>query len=132
MKDAMTKLKQQAADLAARAAAEAEEASKFRAQAEAEYNDVAAQLEEQRQQVRQCCVSASMLATSIFVRTEDRQQVASKLMRNSAPCCITASSAIRDHAAVLRLLAIVSSCITTCIVSPAGHKAAVAVRGRPV
>jgi hypothetical protein len=52
MKDAMTKLKQQAAELAARAAAEAEEASKFRAQAEAEYNDVAAQLEEERAQVR--------------------------------------------------------------------------------
>jgi hypothetical protein len=56
MKDAMTKLKQQAAELAARAAAEAEEASKFRAQAEAEYNDVAAQLDEERQQVRQHCM----------------------------------------------------------------------------
>lgn len=54
MKDAMTKLKQQAAELAARAAAEAEEASKFRAQAEAEYNDVAAQLEQERAQVRPC------------------------------------------------------------------------------
>jgi hypothetical protein len=62
MKDAMTKLKQQAAELAARAAAEAEEASKFRAQAEAEYNDVAAQLEEERKQVRCCDESARMHA----------------------------------------------------------------------
>lgn len=51
MKEAMTKLKQQAAELAARAAADADEAAKFRAQAEAEYNQLAAELEAERQQV---------------------------------------------------------------------------------
>lgn len=50
MKDAMTKLKQQAAELAARAAADAEEAAQFRARAEREYNDVAQELEHERQQ----------------------------------------------------------------------------------
>ena len=48
----MTKLKQQAADLAARAAADADEAAQFRAQAEREYNSIAAELEQERQQVR--------------------------------------------------------------------------------
>jgi hypothetical protein len=52
MKDAMTKLKQQATDLAARAAADAEEAAQSRAQAEREYNSIAAELEQERQQVR--------------------------------------------------------------------------------
>lgn len=50
MKDAMTKLKQQAGELAARAAADAEEAAHFRAHAESEYNDVAQELEQERQQ----------------------------------------------------------------------------------
>lgn len=48
----MTKLKQQAADLAARAAADSDEAAQFRAQAEREYNSIAAELEQERQQVR--------------------------------------------------------------------------------
>jgi hypothetical protein len=52
MKDAMSKLKKQAADLAARAAADAEEAAQFRAQAEREYNSIASELEVERQQVR--------------------------------------------------------------------------------
>jgi hypothetical protein len=51
MKDAMTKLKQQAADLAARAAADAEEAAQFRANAEREYNSIASDLDVERQQV---------------------------------------------------------------------------------
>jgi hypothetical protein len=51
MKDAMSKLKKQAADLAARAAADAEEAAQFRAQAEQEYNSIAAELDVERQQV---------------------------------------------------------------------------------
>lgn len=54
----MTKLKQQAADLAARAAADAEEAAKFRSQAEKEYNSIAAELEMERQQV---CVGGGMV-----------------------------------------------------------------------
>lgn len=47
----MSKLKKQAADLAARAAADAEEAAQFRAQAERDYNSVAQELEQERQQV---------------------------------------------------------------------------------
>lgn len=46
----MSKLKQQAAELAARAAADAEEAAQFRARAEREYNEVAQELEQERQQ----------------------------------------------------------------------------------
>lgn len=46
----MTKLKQQAAELAARAAADAEEAAQFRSRAEREYNEVAQELEQERQQ----------------------------------------------------------------------------------
>lgn len=55
MKEAMTKLKQQAADLAARAAADAEQAAQYRAQAECEYNSIASELEAERQQV--CCTA---------------------------------------------------------------------------
>lgn len=64
MKDAMTKLKQQAADLAARAAADAEEAAKFRSQAEKEYNSIAAELEMERQQV---CGGGGWLGASFCV-----------------------------------------------------------------
>jgi hypothetical protein len=52
MKDAMSKLKQQATDLASRAAVDAEEAAQSRARAEREYNEVVQQLEMERQQVR--------------------------------------------------------------------------------
>ena len=51
MKDAMTKLRQQASDLADKAAAEAEAAAAGRAQAEEEYNQLMNKLEEERQQV---------------------------------------------------------------------------------
>lgn len=47
----MSKLKQQAAELAARAAADAEEAAQFRSRAEREYNEVARELEAERQEV---------------------------------------------------------------------------------
>lgn len=47
----MTKLKQQADDLAAKAASDAEEAAQTRAQAEREYNSIAAELDTERQQV---------------------------------------------------------------------------------
>lgn len=53
----MSKLKKQAADLAARAAADAEEAAQFRAQAEREYNSIASELEVERQQVGAGCGS---------------------------------------------------------------------------
>jgi len=58
MKEAMTKLKQQAADLAARAAADAEQAAQYRSQAEREYNSIASELEAERQQVR--CMHSSI------------------------------------------------------------------------
>lgn len=61
----MTKLKQQAADLAARAAADAEEAAKFRSQAEKEYNSIAAELEMERQQV--CVWGGGWLGASFCV-----------------------------------------------------------------
>jgi hypothetical protein len=67
MKDAMTKLKQQATDLAARAAADAEEASQYRAQAEREYNSIAAELEQERQQVRLHVLLALVLLPVLLI-----------------------------------------------------------------